>query len=55
MLLQVGAGFGAGFGVIVLWGHNTMMLVWCVLSVFLFLVLFFILCGRGCIIVFLRL
>lgn len=27
MLLQVGAGFGVGFSVIVLWGHNTMMLL----------------------------
>jgi len=36
-----GAGFGGGFSVIVLWGHDTMMLVWCVLSAFLFLVLFF--------------
>jgi len=27
MLLQVAAGFGGGFSVIVLWGHDTMMLV----------------------------
>jgi len=25
--LQVAAGFGGGFSVIVLWGHDTMMLV----------------------------
>ena len=26
-----GAGFGVGFSVMALWGHDTMMLVWCVL------------------------
>jgi len=31
VLLQVGAGFGVGFSVMALWGHDTMMLVWCVL------------------------
>lgn len=27
MLLQVGAGFGVGFGVMVLWGHDAIMLL----------------------------
>jgi len=27
VLLQVAASFGGGFSVIVLWGHDTMMLV----------------------------
>jgi len=41
VLLQVAAGFGGGFSVIVLWGHDTMML----LVSAIYVSCFFILCG----------
>ena len=42
MLLQVAAGFGGGFSVIMLWGHDTMMLLVSAIYVSCFYYLWFV-------------
>jgi len=46
VLLQVGAGFGVGFSVMALWGHDTMMLLVSALCVSFSCVVFYALWSR---------